>query len=284
MKISYFFVVCFLFIHLFTHTLYAQYTPATESYPSPYKTSWADGAISAAGIGLSYWGLTIMKNKEAVSEAEIQQIDANMDAALAEIPAFDRWSAGTYSEEADRLSDIPFYASFGLPFLFLADKHTRANASQIGLLYLETMAITGALFSQVNGRVNRKRPSVYNQEAGPGIRMDDKSQNSFYGGHISATAAATFFTAKVFNDYFPDSPARPYVWGAAAAVPAAVGYLRHRAGKHFLSDNLLGYAIGAGVGVLVPHLHKTHPQISLAPGFAPSSAGGGQSVRLTLRF
>jgi len=42
----------------------------------------------------------------------------------------------------------------------------------------------------------------------------------------------------------------------AAAVPAAVGYFRMEAGKHFLTDVLLGYSIGATVGVLVPELHK----------------------------
>lgn len=276
MKTSYFLVVCFLL----THTLYGQ---QRNNYPSPYQTSWADGAISAAGVGLSYWGLRLMKNKEAVSEAEIQAIDADLAAAKAAIPVFDRWSAGYYNEGADRISDTPFYASFGMPLLFLAHRNTRANAPQIGMLYLETMAITGALFAQVNGRVNRKRPSVFSQSAGPGIRMDDKSQNSFYGGHIAATAAATFFTAKIFNDHFPDSPARPYVWGLATAVPVAVGYLRMRAGKHFLSDNLLGFALGAGVGILVPHLHKKGSPLSLqsAPSFP---AGGGGAFSLTYRF
>ena len=46
------------------------------------------------------------------------------------------------------------------------------------------------------------------------------------------------FTAKVFNDFNPDSPARPFVWAGAVAVPAYVGYLRTKAGKHFLTDNI----------------------------------------------
>lgn len=280
MRTTYFLVACLLLSCFLPHTLHAQ---QGGNYPSPYETSWVDGAISGAGIGLSYWGLTLMKSKKAVSKEEIQLIDADLEGAREQIPVFDRWTFGNYNEGADRVSDIPFYASFGFPLLFLADKHTRTNAPQIGLLYLETMAITGALFAQVNGRVNRKRPSVYSQTAGPGIRMDDKSQNSFYGGHISATAAATFFTAKVFNDYFPDSPARPYVWGAAAAVPAFVGYLRLRAGKHFLSDNLIGYAIGAGMGVLVPHLHKKQEGFSLRSGIS-SPVGGGTAIHLNYRF
>lgn len=274
MKTSFFLVLFCLFI-------YPLQGQQAEKYPSPYKTSWHDGAVSAAGVGLSYWGLTLMKNKEAVSEVEIEQIDADLEAAKAKIPFFDRWAAGYHNEGAEGISDFPFYGSFGLPFLLLADEHTRANAPQIGLLYLETMAITGALFTQINGRVNRRRPSVYSQTAGPDIRMDDKSQNAFYGGHVAATAAATFFTAKVFNDYFPDSPARPYVWAGAAVVPAAVGYLRLQAGKHFLSDTVLGYLLGAGAGLLVPHLHKRSSDLRISPG---QDVYGNHMLRLQYRF
>ena len=265
---------------IFSGPLYAQNGPVRTS---PYKTTWTDGAISAAGIGLSYWGLKLMMNKEAVTEEEVQRIDANPEAARADILAFDRWAIDFYDPQsrANQVSDIPFYGSFALPFLFLANERTRSDAGQIGLLYLETMAITGALFAQVNGRINRKRPNVYSTDAPMDIRLDDKSQNSFYGGHITATAAATFFTAKVFNDYFPDSPAKPYVWAGAAAVPALVGYYRMRAGKHFLSDNLIGYAIGAGVGILVPHLHKEVENLSLTPG---RTMQGASTINFRYRF
>ena len=33
-------------------------------------------------------------------------------------------------------------------------------------------------------------------------------------------------------------------------------YLRVRAGKHFLTDVIAGYAVGATIGILVPHLHR----------------------------
>lgn len=39
-------------------------------------------------------------------------------------------------------------------------------------------------------------------------------------------------------------------------MPAITGYLRYKAGYHFLSDNILGYVIGAGTGILIPKMHK----------------------------
>ena len=67
-----------------------------------------------------------------------------------------------------------------------------------------------------------------------------------------------FFAAKVFNDFNPESPLVPYIWGVSAAIPALVGYYRIVAGKHFLSDVLLGYTLGAAAGILVPELHKVN--------------------------
>ena len=124
------------------------------------------------------------------------------------------------------------------------------------VLYTETMAITGTLFTMSAGNINRSRPYVYNTSLDTSTRIDKNAQRAFYAGHTAATAAATFFMAKVFQDLNPGSKATPYVWAFASAVPALVGYLRYKAGMHFLTDNLLGYAMGAGAGILVPQLHK----------------------------
>ena len=137
------------------------------------------------------------------------------------------------------------------------------------------MAITGAMFSISAGAIQRSRPLVYGSAAPMEKRMDKDSQRSFYAGHTAATATATFFLAKVFQDFNPDSKAKPFVWAAAALVPASVGYLRLRGGQHFLSDNLIGYALGAGVGILVPQLHKkgSTTNFSLSPSINPNYKG-----------
>lgn len=250
-----------IFTFLLAQVSFAQNEPRFNSKSdSPYKTKFAiDAPVTALGAGLSYYGLTLLNNKEGLSDAELAAIDADPEGAKQDVPKFDRFAAGWYSLDAKKASDFPFYGSFGMPLLLLLDDDIRGKAGQVGVLYLETMAITGAIFTLTAGNTSRSRPLVYNTDENTvetHERRRRNAQNSFFAGHTAASASAAFFAAKVFHDFNPDSKARPYVWAAAAAVPATVGYLRLKAGKHFLSDNLLGYTIGAGVGILVPQLHK----------------------------
>lgn len=244
-------------------TSMAQDTIRSLRYLSPYTTSFkTDGPIIAAGLGLTVLGYSLITNKKDLTLAEL----ANKKKE--NIPFFDRGSAGFYSEKADKDSYIPFQASFALPLvMLLVNKNERQHAGQIAALYLETMSISGALFTIPAGTINRSRPLVYGSTAPTDTKLSKNSQRSFFAGHVSSTASATFFAAKVFADFNPDSEARPYIWAAAAAIPAVVGYLRYKAGMHFLSDNILGYVVGMGCGILVPQLHKSKAfkNISLIP-------------------
>jgi hypothetical protein len=242
-------------------SVFGQYTTSTtnakKNLGKVYSTSWADGVITVAGMGVSYWGLTIMNDKEPLSQEYLDWVAMNPEEAKAGISKFDRWTAGNFNDEVSKLTDIPFYGSFALPFVVAASSDkTRKDFLQISLLYVETMSITGSLYTHSAGWINRNRPLVYNADPENDDRADIKATNSFFAGHTAATASATFFAAKVYNDYFPKSRAKPLVWAGAAIIPALVGYGRLEAGKHFMSDNLVGYALGASIGILVPHLHK----------------------------
>ncbi|WP_187262555.1 phosphatase PAP2 family protein [Pontibacter beigongshangensis] len=242
--------------------LFSQSLMLRAQQDSPYKTSWkVDGPITAAGMGLSYYGLTLMQDKDGLTEEQISRLQTS------DVNGFDRFSAGWDSENANKISDIPFYTSFAMPFIWVLNDNIRSNAGQVFGLYVQTMAVTGTLFTITNGLNPRTRPMIYSPDVDMAEKMRANSRNSFYAGHTAASASATFFFAKVFHDFNPDSPARPYVWAAAAAVPATVGYFRLKAGKHFLSDNIIGYTLGAAAGILVPQLHKktNRTGLSLAP-------------------
>jgi hypothetical protein len=249
---------------------------------SPYRTRFAvDAPVIAAGVGLSAYGLSLIQDKEGFTEAEVLALNKN------NVNSFDRFSAGYHSKSAKKASDFPFYGSFAMPFAMMLNKNVGQKAGQVLVLYIETMAVTGTLFTLANGNTERARPLVYSNEVDMGDRTEANAQNSFFAGHTAATAAASFFAAKVFHDFNPDSGARPYVWAVAAAVPATVGYLRLKAGKHFLSDNLIGYTVGAASGILIPQLHKktNNTGISLAPTVIPTFNGAAaQGANLSYTF
>jgi hypothetical protein len=225
---------------------------SAQQAPSPYRTSLVkDGAITAGLTALSVTGLYLVQQKSGLSDVELAALDKN------DVPKFDRFVAGNYSESAQTASDILCYGGMLVaPGLLALNPAARGRYGQVAALYLETMLATDAAFTMTVGNVTRYRPYLYGTEGGNG-RSGKIATNSFFAGHTAHSATATFFAAKVFHDFNPDSPAQPYVWGAAAVLPAAVAYYRMEAGKHFLSDNIVGYVVGATMGIVVPQLHKT---------------------------
>jgi hypothetical protein len=267
-----------LSILIITNASIAQRTNTGASSGSPYHTCFVkDGAIIAGGIGLTALGTVLIKNKSDLTPAQLAAKTRD------KIPFFDRGNAGYYSKKADDASYIPFQASFVMPVLMgLINKNERQKFGQLMVLYTETMAIAGAAFTMTTGNVYRSRPYVYNTTLDETFRKEKDSQRAFFAGHTAATAAATFFMAKSFADFNPNSKAKPYVWAFAAAVSAVVGYLRYKAGMHFLSDNLLGYAVGAGAGILVPQLHKIKGMRNVT--ISPAAGYGSNGLAMTYRL
>ena len=224
---------------------------AAQQSASPYHTRFAvDASIIAGLAGGSVLGLYRIQQKDGLTDAQLAALRKE------DVPSFDRFSAGWYSDAAQTQSDYLCYGSIAAaPIVLALNPNVRAHYGQVASLFVETMLATDAIFTNVTASLPRYRPYLYGTEGGGG-RNGKIATSSFFAGHTAHTATATFFMAKVFSDFNPDSPARPYVWGAAAVLPAAVAYYRIEAGKHFLSDNIVGYTLGATMGIVVPQLHK----------------------------
>jgi hypothetical protein len=251
--------ICVIFLFFcFTFSTYSQSfsTSNSNTSQSPYKISWKlDAPWVGVGLGLNVLGFKLIQDKDDLT------IDELNDLSKDDVPGIDRFLAGNYSDSADKVSYYPFYGSFAVPVIMMvADGNMRSNAGQISVMFVESMATTGALYTITAGLVDRARPLVYNTSVPEEDRRESGAQRSFFAGHTAATASATFFAAKIYNDFYPNSAAKPYVWTAAAIVPAWVAYLRAEAGKHFLTDNIVGYAVGAASGILIPELHKREEQ------------------------
>lgn len=226
-------------------------TVSAQQADSPYHTRFAvDGPIILGLGAASGFGLYRVQQKSGLSDVELANLKKS------DVPSFDRWSAGYYSESAQTASDFLCYPTLLIaPGLLALNDKVRSRYGQVAALYLETMLASDALFTTSVGNIYRYRPYLYGTEGGSG-RSGKIATNSFFAGHTAHTATATFFAAKVMHDFNPGYAGEAYVWGAAAVVPAAVAYYRIQAGKHFLSDNIVGYTVGATMGILVPQLHK----------------------------
>lgn len=245
--------------------------PQAPVISSPYHTNVVkDGITIAATVGATLAGYTLIKNKHDLTMAELAS------KTKSSLPFFDRFVAGNYSAQANKDSYILFDGSYVIPVAAaLINGKERSKFGQVMVMYLETMGITGAMYTLTAGLVYKSRPFVYGDKAPLEKRLDKGGQRSFYGGHVATTAAATFFTAKVFRDFNPGSRLTPYLYTGAGALTALMAYERMRAGYHFFSDCVLAGIIGAATGIVVPQLHnkKDFKNISLTPFYQNNAKG-----------
>ena len=221
---------------------------------SPYVVSWKKEipylSGSAATLGLGAYFRTI---QPVFTPDELLTLDKN------DINALDRFATGNFSKNADHASDFFWFGSHAAPLLLLANQKSRSHLGQIIVLYGEAATINLGVTVITKSLFHRPRPFVFNPEVIEEMKLKANARTSFVSGHSSMTAMNTFFTAKVFSDFYPDSGWKPVVWTAAAVIPAFTGYLRVAAGKHYPTDVMAGYALGAAIGILVPHLHRNNP-------------------------
>ena len=186
----------------------------------------------------------------------------------------------TYNEcpTARRVSDQLLRGAVLLPALALVKRSSRRRALVVGTMLAQTMLLNDGLTRTTKALIRRSRPLTFNEAYDEGAKLKGDARLSFVSGHTSNTAALSFFTAKVLHDLYPDSPLRPLIWATAAAVPLATGYARYQAGKHFPTDIVAGYALGAALGILIPQWHK----LSGGKGWSTGVTGAG--IGLTLRW
>lgn len=259
-------------------TLNKNYLAESQS-SEVYKLNLAaDIPITAVGTGWSIFAFTKIYNKDASTIQEIENLDKN------DVPSFDRSAAGNNNRDANVISDYPFYGSLAVPLGLIADREIRQDLGKIGFIYLEAMAITGLFYTGSVYFVDRYRPATYDTSIPAEERAKGNNKDSFIAGHPGMVATATFFTAKVYSDYHPDSDFKYALYGLAVAATGATSYLRLIAGKHFPSDLLAGVTVGTLSGILVPHFHKNKMSSEPNLGIRPFSTGMAHGISMTYKI
>ncbi|MFY0625192.1 MAG: phosphatase PAP2 family protein [Reichenbachiella sp.] len=251
-------------IVLQTHILQAQTSSNVEvcdmcgdrsHNKSPYNISFKhEIPFLAAGVTLFSTGALLSQTSlnTPMTAEEIAGLDTQ------DVNSFDRGATDNYSIVAASYSDF-FRSSVTLfPLYFLTNSHTKGDLGPLLVMTGEVFLSTYGLTLIAKNTVRRPRPFLYNSEAPMDDKLTDNGTRSFFSGHTSHTAAFSFFMAKVISDYHPNASkaSKIVLWSSAAAIPALTGYLRIAAGKHFPTDVMIGYAVGATIGVLIPHWHR----------------------------
>lgn len=264
-----------LFFLLFSLS-FSTVLPAQSAPSGPYhlslKRELLFGGTGALALGLG----THLQNQLDADQPLLSELSLT---SYEDVNAFDRLGTQIGSERARLWSDLTRDAGIGIGSLLLFGRETRHDAGKLAILYTEAMLLASGLTNLTKTSFRRSRPYVFAPDWDPDRPLASGDRASLVSGHTSLSAAGSFFFATVFSDYYPESKLKRYVWGAAVTIPALTGYLRVSAAKHFPTDVIAGYALGAGIGYLVPTLHKKG---ILPKGMTITPAGGG--VYLSYRF
>lgn len=247
-----------LLVVLVLFVLKPTFSQNSKGYQLNAKREWL---MCGTGLLLASASYLASQNQVGLSQDEINKLDAK------NIWGFDRTTVDNISASAANRSDMFLYASLATASSVLAFKNTRSDLLKIAVVGAETVFYTVGLTYAAKTLFLRPRPFMYNANNNLYDKADSDGRFSFFSGHSSISAAATFFTASTLNIYLPNLKYKAILWTAAAVLPAATALYRVQAGKHFPTDVITGYLVGSALGIGIPYLHsKPTNKISVESG------------------
>lgn len=243
--------IVFLFVVFMSNSGISQHEDHHKSQHEVYDWDWDKEKYYLGSGVLLHGGILILKaNIPSLTASQLSLLDKE------DINSFDRSAVNNRNERGQLYSDIISYGSIIIPFTHYLSHHGKEEDFAILGMAAEVYFLNSTVIDGLKVSFRRSRPYTYNTDLPLEERLQKSARYSFPSGHTGNAAAFSFFSAKVFSDLHPNSNWKPFVWGAAIALPATTGYFRYQSGNHFPTDIIVGYMIGATSGYLIPHLHK----------------------------
>ena len=219
------------------------------------------------GTGLALNGTSFIIEK--TRETKLPAFPFNIE----DINPLDRKMVFAYSSSLHKISTVSCVAGLLTPGL-LAFTTDSSEWLTISLMYAEAFLLANGIKELTKTLVYRPRPYMY-FEGYPQKKIDEGDwDDSFFSGHTSLAFTGAAFTSYVFSKYNPDSPWRFAVAAGTYTLAAATGIMRVAGGNHFVTDVLVGAAVGTACGILVPWLHtKISGGQAGTPGTQSGSSG-----------
>ena len=258
-RFSLFFIVLFSILLVGCANCFAQKAESKEE--SVYRVNYKiDLPVTLGLFGTAAYGYSYLADKEGVSYQKAISL-APEDVWWFDRPATKQDAATRY--DAHKTSDILLNSTVALPVLLGLDKDIRKDWLDVLILYGQSHAVNSNFYALNAAVVSRPRPYNYNADVPIEEKMANESRNSWFSGHVSSTATASFFMAKVYSDYHPGlGNKKLWLFTAALIPPSLVGLYRYKAMKHFPTDIIAGTVAGAATGILIPHIHKNKKEDS----------------------
>ena len=234
-----------------------------------WRDEWGPVTQQEYGVALTFGALTLLFHTMPVKEVDWGTVEA--DERTRKWLRFDSPTGRAVSRTA---SDVLFYTLMAYPVvvdtLLVALPRNDHVAWQMLVLDLETLSVAGLVSVTLEHIMGRQRPYVRECVGAPreSLRSDctasgpKESYKSFPSGHaLMAFASAGLICANharlpLYGGGAPDGIA----CGAAMGLAAVESGMRITADRHYLSDVLLGAAIGSAIGYGLPtvlHYGKT---------------------------
>lgn len=257
------------------------YAPPTLDGARLQADPIADGAILGIAVGFTLLSTMII----STGELRPQQISATF--STTQLLGIDRIAVTQKVDgNASLISNIGLYSAIGYTLIDTIATGFREDSKQSalvdGIIYGEALALTAGVTNLAKMAVRRPRPNAYiaaaDHKNDPSYsNADSDSSLSFFSGHAATCGAAAGTATYLAFTRSPHS-IRPWLTLAGGTLLTGfVSYERVRGGSHFPTDVIAGAIAGAGMGVLVAHLHRedTAKQRRVWIGFVPSAGEGG---------
>jgi membrane-associated phospholipid phosphatase len=246
-----------------------------------------DGALLGATLGFA----SLLELVLSTGEIRPQQIDANF--STSNLLGIDRGAISQHIDpNAAAHSQVGLFTALGFAALdpvLTGFRDGREAAVVDAFMYAEAASLAWGLSDLAKVSVRRPRPIAYIERAqaiahGANPATYDNTSTdsalSFFSGHAAVTSSIAASATYIAFARSPDT-ARPWLTlVGGAGLTAFVSIERVRAGAHFPTDVMAGAFAGAGVGLLVVHLHRedTVQQRPVWVGVVPASGGGMVSI------
>lgn len=215
------------------------------------------------GLGLAALGSSLRDATDPITRSEVARLDQK-DVNWFDRPATENWSRA-WAGRSDEYQDLVVRATYLLLGVEGARSLLRGRLSDgatLAVMFVELYSSVMGTTYATKALVGRKRPYVFNPRMSVDERYEIASWDgnsvcfSFFSGHAAGAFAAATFTSTLFTDLYGKSVWSHLVWGSTHTLAALTAYARVKAGRHYPSDVIVGAAVGAAIGYLVPALHR----------------------------